>query len=129
MARKKCYWCEERHPEEFTTRTTAKTGGSYNRAPGHRPVRACYRCIAQKAWNSAQNYGTGPDVVDHDAHRDEQYRKRGWDPEALPPLGDVPYHNHHSYFVKLWPYEATWPAYPDAFPDRLLPPDEFRPEG
>lgn len=110
MARKKCYFCEERFDEAYTTRTRAKTGGSYNRASGFRPVRACYRCIARQEYRRAYQNATGDTRVSMLA--------RGW---VLP---EDYYDHQHGWaaFDLLWP-EGQWgPTDPTTIPERLLPP-------
>lgn len=130
MARKKCYWCEDRFPEDFTTLHKSTVGGNWQRAGSPRPVRACYRCIASRAWSASLNYGVPPGLTEEGLAelRDEKLRRHRWAVEELPPLGEAPYHSSYEYFRILWPYDAMWPAFPAAFPERLLPPDMFRPE-
>lgn len=127
MARVKCYWCEARFPEESTRLHRAMVGGSYNRRSSPRDVRACYRCIASRGWSAALNYGTpqGLTADEYDALRITELRKRGWNPDAMPTLEEAgaEYHRHHRFFGALWPQDAQRPAFPDAFPKRLLPPE------
>ena len=111
MARKKCYFCEERFDEDWTTLASFKVGGNYRTANAWRPVRACYRCVASKRYRTTFQNCTDDDKVAGMA-------KRGW---TIP----VDWNEHKwgwGVFDLLWPDGDYGPLDPSTIPERLVPP-------
>lgn len=118
MARRKCYHCEGRFPEEYTKLTRAMTGGSYRSAAGNRPVRACYRCIAKQAFRNVWTRAMTQDPSKPDLPWRDRLANLGW---YVPDETEVEKPTVHRVFDALWP-DGDWaPLYPDTVPAHFIP--------
>lgn len=111
MARKKCYFCEERFDEDWTRLARFRVGGNYRMANSPRNVRACYRCIARKKYRSTwQNCTVGNQVAG--------MARWGW----MIPEDWNDYGWGWGVFDLLWPLDSYGPLDPSTIPERLVPP-------